>query len=63
MVSSKRRRKRLTGVLIDNAMRLIDDIIPEASIEESVSALLAAQEACFENGLTTVSDAGFLKNK
>jgi len=57
------RRGRLTGVLIDNAMRLIDDIIPEPSIEETVSALLAAQEACFENGLTTVSDAGISKKQ
>ena len=58
-----KRRGRLTGVLIDNAMRLIDDIIPEPSIDESVSALLAAQEACFENGLTTVSDAGISKKQ
>ena len=58
-----KRRGKLTGVLIDNAMRLIDDIIPEPSIEESVSALLAAQEACFENGLTTVSDAGISKKQ
>jgi len=58
-----KRRGRLTGVLIDNAMRLIDDIIPEPSIEESISALLAAQEASFENGLTTVSDAGISKKQ
>ncbi len=58
-----KRRGRLTGVLIDNAMRLIDDIIPEPSIEESISALLAAQEAAFENGLTTVSDAGISKKQ
>ena len=58
-----KRRGRLTGVLIDNAMRLIDDIIPEPSMEETVSALLAAQEACFENGLTTVSDAGISKKQ
>ena len=44
-------------------MRLIDDIIPEPSMEETVSALLAAQEACFENGLTTVSDAGISKKQ
>ncbi len=58
-----KRRGRLTGVLIDNAMRLIDDIIPEPSIEETVSALLAAQDAAFENGLTTVSDAGISKKQ
>ena len=43
-----KRRGRLTGVLIDNAMRLIDDIIPEPSMEETVSALLAAQEPSFD---------------
>ncbi len=58
-----KRRGRLTGILIDNAMRLIDDIIPEPSIEETVSALLAAQDAAFENGLTTVSDAGISKKQ
>ena len=56
-------RGKLTGVLIDNAMRLIDKIIPEPTIEESVKALLEAQEACFENGLTTISDAGMSKNQ
>ena len=56
-------RGKLTGVLIDNAMRLIDEIIPDPTIEESVSALLAAQKACFENGLTTVSDAGISKEQ
>ena len=56
-------RGKLTGVLIDNAMRLIDKIIPEPTIEESVKALLEAQESCFENGLTTISDAGLSKNQ
>ncbi len=56
-------RGKLTGVLIDNAMRLIDEIIPDPTIEESVKALIAAQEACFENGLTTVSDAGISKEQ
>ncbi len=56
-------RGKLTGVLIDNAMRLIDQIIPNPTIEESVKALIAAQEACFKNGLTTVSDAGISKDQ
>ena len=33
---------RLTGVLIDNSMRLVDNIIPEPSREESIQALLSA---------------------
>ena len=56
-------RGKLTGVLIDNAMRLIDQIIPDPTIEESVKALIAAQEACFKNGLTTISDAGISKDQ
>ena len=56
-------RGKLTGVLIDNAMRLIDKIIPEPTIEESVKALITAQEISFENGLTTVSDAGISKEQ
>ena len=53
----------LTGVLIDNSMRLIDDIIPEPTKEESTKALLSAQDLAFKNGLTTISDAGLTKNQ
>jgi predicted amidohydrolase YtcJ len=54
---------KLTGVLIDNAMRLIDEIIPDPSKEESVKALISAQEIAFENGLTTISEAGISRQK
>ena len=54
---------KLTGVLIDNAMRLIDDIIPDPTKEESVKALLSAQEIAFENGLTTISEAGISRSQ
>ena len=54
---------KLTGVLIDNAMRLIDEIIPEPTEEQSVKALLSAQDLAFENGLTTISDAGLTKSQ
>ena len=54
---------RLTGVLIDNAMRLIDDIIPEPSVDESIKALISAQDLAFENGLTTVSEAGISRKQ
>ncbi len=54
---------KLTGVLIDNAMRLVDDIIPDPSIEESINSLISAQEIAFENGLTTISEAGISKNQ
>ena len=54
---------KLTGVLIDNAMRLIDEIIPEPTEEQSVKALISAQDLAFENGLTTISDAGLTKSQ
>ena len=54
---------RLSGVLIDNSMRLVDKIIPEPSKEESIQALLSAQDLAFQNGLTTISDAGLTKKQ
>lgn len=49
---------RLTGVLMDNAMNLIDDIIPEPTRETETSSLLKAQGNCLKAGLTAVTDAG-----
>jgi predicted amidohydrolase YtcJ len=50
-----------TGVLIDNAMNLIEKILPASNKEQDIQALLDAQKNCFEVGLTTVDDAGLLK--
>lgn len=47
---------RLTGVLIDAAMRYIK--IPSSTRKESISGLLDAQKINFSYGLTTVDDAG-----
>ncbi|HLT33630.1 MAG TPA: amidohydrolase [Aquaticitalea sp.] len=47
-----------TGVLIDNAENLVMDFWPKTSHEDIAKALLVAQDICFENGLTTVDDAG-----
>ena len=52
---------KLTGVLVDNAMQLVQNIIPEFSKEHKIKALLKAQELSFENGLTTVAQAGVSK--
>ena len=54
---------RLTGVLIDNSMRLVDKIIPEPTKEQSIQALLSAQDLAFQYGLTTISDAGLTKKQ
>ena len=56
-------RGKLTGVLIDNSMNLVDNIIPEPTKDEAIKALLSAQEIAFKNGLTTISDAGLTKNQ
>ena len=52
---------KLTGVLIDGPMRLIDNVLPKLSKKEKIQALLNAEKICFKNGLTTVDDAGISK--
>ena len=52
---------KLTGILVDNAKKLVDKIIPEYSKEEKIKAIVKAQNLCFENGLTTVDVAGLSK--
>ncbi|MFC0264648.1 amidohydrolase [Fontibacter flavus] len=50
-----------SGVLIDNAIKLVSSKIPAPSEEEARSALIAAQENCFAVGLTSIVDAGLEK--
>jgi predicted amidohydrolase YtcJ len=54
--------ENLTGILIDNAVDLVEKVIPEPTQEEVIAALMNAQKNCFEVGLTTVDDAGLMKN-
>ncbi|GAA4279240.1 amidohydrolase [Aquimarina mytili] len=49
---------KLTGVLVDNPMELIEAIVPEPTKLEQVQALKDAQTINFSFGLTTVDDAG-----
>jgi predicted amidohydrolase YtcJ len=53
---------QLTGVLIDNAEGLVMNYWPKSTREDIVKSLLTAQDICFQNGLTTVDDAGLNKN-
>ncbi|TDE06074.1 amidohydrolase [Flavobacterium hiemivividum] len=48
----------LTGVLIDNPMELVFNIIPKPTVKSQIAALLEAEKVMFEYGLTTVNDAG-----
>ncbi|MEY3397644.1 MAG: hypothetical protein RL220_238 [Bacteroidota bacterium] len=52
-----------TGLLVDNAMTLVEDIIPEYNQEQLKEALLRAQANCFAAGLTTVDDAGLMHDE
>jgi predicted amidohydrolase YtcJ len=49
---------KLTGILIDNAVGLIKDIIPDFNKQELSKALIKAEQDLFKVGLTTVDDAG-----
>jgi len=48
----------LTGVLIDNAKGLVYNSIPEVNKQTYTQWLQAAQQNCFAQGLTTVTDCG-----
>ncbi|MDT8428807.1 MAG: amidohydrolase family protein [Pseudomonadales bacterium] len=53
---------RPTGVLVDNAMRLVTSRIPDLSIDEQKYALQRAMSALAAQGLTSVHDAGVSSN-
>jgi len=47
-----------TGVLVDNAMQLVEDIIPEPSLQQQRAAYELAFEHLIKLGITSVHDAG-----
>ncbi|MDA9555009.1 amidohydrolase [Pelobium sp.] len=49
---------KLTGILIDNAVDLVSQIIPPFTRKQTEEALLDAAQNCFAVGLTTVDDCG-----
>lgn len=51
-------RGKPTGILIDNAMDLVLNLIPENIKERDEEAVQKAQENCFAVGLTFMHDAG-----
>ena len=54
------RNGRLTGILIDNAVALVSSRIPSATPADYERSLLAAQQNCFAQGLTTITDCGLM---
>lgn len=53
---------KITGVLVDNPMSLIDAIIPTLSKNEIQEAMTKAEAIALQNGLTSLTDAGLSKN-
>ncbi|MGW9687100.1 amidohydrolase [Flagellimonas sp. 2504JD1-5] len=49
---------QISGVLIDNAMGMVVNIMPEPDKNTVIRALKEAENLCFQYGLTTVNDAG-----
>ena len=49
---------KLTGLLIDNAVDLVEDKIPVPSDSEAAEAIHDGESNCFAVGLTTVDDCG-----
>jgi predicted amidohydrolase YtcJ len=49
---------RLTGILVDNAIDLVKEVIPAFDEDMNRKAFLNAQRDCFAAGLTSVCDAG-----
>ena len=49
---------KLTGLLIDNAVGVIEKQVPAATQEDYKDWLTAAQQNCFATGLTTITDCG-----
>jgi predicted amidohydrolase YtcJ len=50
----------LTGLLIDNAVDLVSNTIPAALPADYEKWLMAAQQNCFKQGLTTITDCGLM---
>jgi predicted amidohydrolase YtcJ len=50
--------QELTGILIDNAVKMVASKIPAATTTQFKKALQAAQKNCFAVGLTTINDCG-----
>lgn len=49
---------KLTGLLIDNAVDVVQNVIPRPGLKQLEAYSTAAQKNCFEYGLTTITDCG-----
>lgn len=53
----------MTGILLDDAMSLVEQVMPEISEDLLIRSIKKGQQNCFEVGLTTLSDAGLEKKQ
>lgn len=60
--SIETKNNQLTGLLIDNAVDLVSAKIPAPGKADYEKWLLAAQQNCFKQGLTTLTDCGLMFN-
>jgi predicted amidohydrolase YtcJ len=56
------KNNQLTGLLIDNAVDIVSAKIPPPGNADYEKWLLAAQQNCFKQGLTTLTDCGLMFN-
>ena len=49
---------KLTGLLLDNAVGIVEKLVPSATSNDYKDWLTAAQQNCFATGLTTITDCG-----
>ncbi len=49
---------KLTGLLVDNAVGVVESHVPAATRNDYKDWLTAAQQNCFATGLTTITDCG-----
>ncbi len=49
---------KLTGLLVDNAVGVVERFVPDATSNDYKDWLTSAQQNCFATGLTTITDCG-----
>ncbi len=49
---------KLTGLLVDNAVGVVERFVPDATSNDYKDWLITAQQNCFATGLTTITDCG-----
>lgn len=59
----EKKNGKLTGILLDNALEKIKAILPAKTKEQLTKELLLAEQKLFEVGLTTIDEAGLIREQ